>query len=94
MKTTKIQYFLWKRIGNDDVVMYAPLNATSESIQYYDKNSNSSSFGRCTSKSLTALEDALKRYNYHLICSLLIPSDHTSEDLIEYYTTIKKKFSL
>ena len=94
MKTTKIQYLLWKRIDNDSAVMYAPLNTTSESTPYYDKNNNSSSFGRCTSKSLTALEDALKRQSYHFICKLLIPSDHTSEDLIEYYTTIKKKFSL
>ena len=94
MKTTKTQYFLWKRIGSDDVVMYAPLDATSESTPYYEKMNSSSSFGKCTSKSLTALENALKRHSYHFICKLLIPSDHTSEDLIEYYTTIKKKFSL
>ena len=94
MKTTKIQYFLWKTIDRDDVIMYAPLNATSEGTPYYNKNSNSSSFSKFTNNSLTGIEDALKRHSYHFICSLLIPSDHTSEDLSEYYTTIKKKFSL
>ena len=94
MKTTKIQYFLWKRMSCDDVVMYAPLNATSEGTPYYNKTNSSSSFGEYTYSSLTALEDALKRHSYHFICSLLTPSDHTSEDLIEYYTTIKKKFFL
>ena len=94
MKTTKIQYFLWKTIDRDDVIMYAPLNATSEGTPYYYKNDSSSSFNKNTYRSLTGIEDALKRNGYHFICSLLTPSDHTREDLIEYYTTIKKKFSL
>ena len=94
MKTTKIQYFLWKIIDSDDVIMYAPLNATSERIPYYHKGDNSSSFDKREYRSLTALEDALKRHSYHLVCSLLLPSDHTNEDLTVYYTTIKKKFSL
>lgn len=94
MKTKKIEYFLWKSIGSDDVIIYAPSNATSESMPYYSKNNGSSNFYKFSWKSLTDLEAALKRNGYHFICSLLIPSDHTNEDLARYYATIKKNLSL
>lgn len=94
MKTTKVQYFLWKRGGSDDIVMYTPSDANPDCIPYYAKNHSSTSFNKFTWKSLTAFEDALKRHNYNFICSLLIPSDHTREDLTVHYTTIKKKLSL
>lgn len=94
MKTTKIQYFLWKGIGSDMAVMYAPSNATSEDMPYYSKNDESSNFYKHSWRSLTDLEAALKRNDYHFICSLLIPSDHTNEDLAKYYAAIKKNLSL
>lgn len=94
MKTTKVQYFLWKKGSSDDVIIYSPSKATPDCIPYYAKNHSSTSFSKFTWRSLTAFEATLKRSYYHFTCSLLLPSDHTREDLIEYYTTIKKKLSL
>ena len=94
MRTTKIQYFLWKRRNSDDVVMYTPSKANPDCIPYYSKNDGSNNFHKFTWRSIVTLEDALKKGNYNFICSLLLPSDHTNEDLTEYYTTIKKKLSL
>ena len=94
MKTIKVQYFLWEKPNINDVVIYSPSKANPDCIPYYNKNSSSTNFYKFTFKSLAALEDALKRNNYNFICSLLLPSDHTNEDLTEYYTTIKKKLSL
>lgn len=94
MKTTKTQYFLWKKDNINDVIIYSPSKVNPDCIPYYNKNNFSTNFYKFTFKSLAALEDALKRNNYNFICSLLLPSDHTNEDLTVYYTTIKKKFSL
>lgn len=98
MKTTKTQYFLWKKDNNDAVLMYAPSAATTEGITYYVKNRGNHEFGRYTWRDsfdpLTGIKSGLKRNGYHLVCSLLIPSNHTTKDLAKYYTTIKKNLSL
>lgn len=94
MKATKVQYFLWEKPNINGVVIYSPSKANPDCIPYYNKNSNSTNFYEFTYKSLAALENALKRNNYNFICSLLLPLDHTNEDITVYYTTIKKKLSL
>lgn len=98
MKTTKIQYFLWKNDNNDSVLMYAPSAATTEGVTYYIKNDGNHEFGKYTwrdsSDPLAGIKSGLERYNYHLVCSLLIPSNHTTKDITKYYTTIKKNLSL
>lgn len=98
MKTTKVQYFLWKKDNDDAVLIYAPSAATTEGVTYYIKNYENREFSkyiwRDSSDPLADIKSRLKRYNYHLVCSLLIPSNHTTKDLAKYYTTIKKKFSL
>lgn len=98
MKTTKVQYFLWKRHNDDVVLMYAPSAATTEGITYYIRSYGNREFGKYTWRDsfdpLTGIKSSLKRNGYHLVCSLLIPSNHTTEDLAKYYTTIKKNLSL
>ena len=98
MKTTKIQYFLWKKDNNDTVVIYAPSAATTEGVTYYTKNYGNHEFRkhiwRDNSDPLADIKSSLKRNGYHLACSLLIPSNHTTKDLAKYYTTIKKNLSL
>ena len=98
MKTTKIQYFLWKKDNNDAVLIYAPSAATTEGVTYYSKNYGNHEFSkyiwRDSSDPLAGIKYGLKRHGYHLVCSLLIPSNHTTKDLAKYYTTIKKKLSL
>lgn len=98
MKTTKTQYFLWKKDDNDTVLIYAPSAATTEGVTYYIKNYENCEFGKYTWRDsfdpLAGIKFGLKRHNYHLVCSLLIPSDHTTKDLAKYYNTIKKNLSL
>lgn len=94
MKTTKVQYFLWEKPNINDVIIYSPSKVNPDCIPYYNKNNVSTNFYKFTFKSLAALEDALKRNNYNFICSLLIPSNHTTKDLAKYYITIKKNLSL
>lgn len=98
MKTTKTQYFLWKKDDNDTVLMYAPSAATTESVAYYIKIYRNGEFSkyiwRDSSDPLADIKSDLERHNYHLVCSLLIPSNHTTKDLAKYYTTIKKNLSL
>lgn len=98
MKTTKIQYFLWKKDGNDAVLIYAPSAATTEGVTYYNKNYGNSEFSkyiwRYSSDPLADIKSSLEKHGYHLVCSLLIPSNHTTKDLAKYYTTIKKNLSL
>lgn len=98
MKTTKIQYFLWKKDDNDSVLMYAPSAATTEGVSYYIKNDGNHKFSKYTwsdsSNHLAGIKSGLERHNYHLVCSLLIPSNHTTKDIDKYYTTIKKNLSL
>ena len=98
MKTTKTQYFLWKKDDSDTVLIYAPSAATTEGVTYYIKNYGNCEFGKYTWRDsfdpLAGIKFGLKRHNYRLVCSLLIPSNHTTKDLAEYYTTIKKNLSL
>lgn len=98
MKTTKIQYFLWKKANNDAVLIYAPSAATTEGVTYYTKNYGNCEFSKYTwrdsSDPLADIKSRLEKHNYHLVCSLLIPSNHTTKDLAKYYTTIKKNLSL
>lgn len=98
MKTTKTQYFLWKRHNDDAVLIYAPSAATIEGVTYYIKNYGTHEFNkyiwRDSSDPLAGIKSSLERHNYHLVCSLLIPSNHTTKDLAKYYTTIKKNLSL
>lgn len=98
MKTTKTQYFLWKKDDNDTVLIYAPSAATTEGMPYYIKNYGNCEFGEYTWRDsfdpLAGIKFALKRHNYHFVCSLLIPSNHTTKDLAKYYTSIKKNLSL
>ena len=98
MKTTKTQYFLWKKANSDSVVIYAPSAATTDGVTYYSKNYGNCKFRkyiwRDSSDPLAGMKSGLERYDYHLVCSLLIPSNHTTKDLAKYYTTIKKKLSL
>ena len=98
MKTDKIEHFLWKKKDSDAVLMYTLTNATTKSITYYYKNHGKSKFHKYAWRHdfdpLTDIKSSLKRSSYRFICSMLIPSDHTNEDLSEYYTAMKKKLSL
>ena len=98
MKTTKAQYFLWKNDDHDTVLIYAPSAATTEGVTYYSKNYGNCEFSkyiwRDSSDPLAGIKSGLKRNGYHRVCSLLIPSNHTTKDLAKYYTTIKKNLSL
>lgn len=98
MKTTKTQYFLWKKDNNDAVLICAPSAATTEGVTYYIKNYGNCEFSkyiwRDSSDPLAGIKSGLKRNGYHLVCSLLIPSNHTTKDLAKYYTTIKKNLSV
>lgn len=98
MKTTKIQYFLWKKDNDDAVLIYAPSAATTEGVTYYTRNYGTHEFRkyiwRDGSDPLAGIKFGLKRHGYHLVCSLLIPSNHTTKDLAKYYTTVKKNLSL
>lgn len=98
MKTEKIEYFLWKKKDSDSVAMYTLANATSKSITYYFGNHERSEFSKHTWRHdfdpLTDIKSTFKRCDYHFMCSLLIPSNHTTKDLAKYYTTIKKNLFL
>lgn len=98
MKTTKIQYFLWKNDSNTSVLIYAPSAATTGGVTYYFQNYENSEFSkyvwRDISDPLASIKSSLERHGYHLVCSLLIPSNHTTKDITKYYTTIKKNLSL
>ena len=98
MKTTKTQYFLWKKDHNDAVLIYAPSAATTEGVTYYSKNYGNREFLKYiwtdSSDPLADIKSSLERHDYYFVCSLLIPSNHTIKDLAKYYTTIKKNLSL